>query len=948
LQSVDIPRGDIVRITFIIALLASFFIVVSLAGDAPSAAADGGDVVEVTLITGDTVVVTATAEGRSSYLVRRTGQASITAFDSHTTRHGTYVAPVGHDTAKLDDELFNVDYLIAEGYHREDSLPVIVAAVDAGATRRVTTAIEAYGGTITRRFQAIPMLAAELPFANIGAVSRGLLQAEGTKKIWLDKRVRASLDDSVPLVGAPDVWAAGFRGEGIVIAVLDTGIDATHPDLDDLDDLAHTTDPKVLVAVDYTDDGTPSDLHGHGTHVAGIAAGTGSPPGGTRSGVAPGAYLWNLKVLNHEGVGSESSVIDGIERAALGIDGIPYTGDEADVINMSLGSSFPSSGNDPLSVAADLAVDGGLVVAVAAGNDGPADRTVGVPGVARKVITVGATNDSDEMAGFSSRGPTIDMRLKPDVVAPGVVIIAPGYGTSNYIPKSGTSMATPHVAGAAALVRQAWPGWDPLKVKSALMNTALALPSPSHLDQGAGRIRIDEAVATDLLAMAPSVSFGELFNGSHVTTTLGLLSLSDGSMTVDLTVSTVVDGTPTDIAGIEPSSLVIPAGGGDTITLRVNPDAQDIEGRYEGRVTATYPGGGLTVPFLFELKQSSEIEVTPATLDETTSPLEAVDRTVTIDNTGTGELAFNLRGMGAPLGGGSTERGQRPWGISTAWSNRPDGPRSQVVSDGYEGTLVAGPSGGDLKIIIFDPEGDSEGVPIVDVGRVDGASDGVSLTLQVFFSPDTDVSEAVGYIDLDVDQDPSTGLPISDIGSDFFLSLFLLPTSGMVQVFEADGDYITEVPGTYIGQSIKIQVPLTVLSDDGNLDVNMVLGNEDKPGDWAPDVGHGTVGDDPGLVTWLCFSPATGNVPPGGSQLIVVSMNCLGDLEPGVYTAEIVINSNDLDENPTLVTASLTVETPTAVPSLSTWALVATVLLIGGLLAARTRMSTPGHPASRP
>ena len=269
---------------------------------------------------------------------------------------------------------------------------------------------------VTTHFPYLSMLSATLPLDHIGEITQVLLERTDTEKVWLDKKVHASLDVSVPLVGAPQVWAAGFRGEGIRIAVLDTGIDGTHPDLDDLDDDPATNDPKIIETRNSTNDATAQDTSGHGTHVAGIAAGTGQLSGGLYTGVAPQANLWNLKVLSsRDGQGLTSWIIAGVEFAALGEDGLPGTGDEADIINMSLGEDVQSGALDPLSRKVNWAVDQGLVVVVAAGNDGETDGMFAVtqPAVARKAIAVGASTDGDQIADFSSLGPTLDLRLKP-------------------------------------------------------------------------------------------------------------------------------------------------------------------------------------------------------------------------------------------------------------------------------------------------------------------------------------------------------------------------------------------------------------------------------------------------------------------------------------------------------------------------------------------------------
>jgi serine protease AprX len=172
------------------------------------------------------------------------------------------------------------------------------------------------------------------------------------------------------------------------------------------------------------------------------------------------------------------------------------------VINMSLGGSGSSDGTDALSQTCNVAVSRGIVVCVAAGNEGPMARTVGSPGAATDVITIGATDRRDGVASFSSRGPTRDGRTKPDLCFPGVDIVsARAAGTTmgsplgdHYTAGSGTSMATPHAAGLAALLLQARMGSSPAQIKKALMETALDLGVDANA-QGTGRARAEHALA---------------------------------------------------------------------------------------------------------------------------------------------------------------------------------------------------------------------------------------------------------------------------------------------------------------------------------------------------------------------------------------------------------------------------------------------------------------------
>jgi subtilisin family serine protease len=309
------------------------------------------------------------------------------------------------------------------------------------------------------------------------------------KKVYENREVRLFLSESVPLINASKLWlfldkdGRNITGKNIKIAIVDTGVDYTHPDLGK----CFGSGCKVIGGWDFVNnDPDPMDDNGHGTHCAGIAAAN-----GTLKGVAPDANILAYKVLSAAGSGRESWVIAGVERAVE---------DGANVISMSLGISyyyFENCYDIPLSQVVDNAVDAGVVVVVAAGNEGPDYQTISAPGCAKKVITVGATNKSDSIADFSSRGPHVskyDVIPKPDVVAPGVRInstvptgVCDLCTPSGYISISGTSMATPHVSGLAALLLQAFPSWKPEEIKSSIMLGAIDLGYDSAT-QGSGRI----------------------------------------------------------------------------------------------------------------------------------------------------------------------------------------------------------------------------------------------------------------------------------------------------------------------------------------------------------------------------------------------------------------------------------------------------------------------------
>lgn len=347
----------------------------------------------------------------------------------------------------------------------------------------------------------------ELPLINAFATRvnartlESLVRYDHVGKVWYDRKVTAVLDLASPTVQAPPLWNSGLTGQGVVVAVVDTGIFA-HPDLAG----------RIAAFKDLVNQKTiPYDDNGHGTHVAGDIASNGSQSNFMYRGPAPEAGLVGVKVLDKNGSGTLSAVIEGIQwcvdnRETLGIR----------VLNLSLGSEAtePYTG-DPLCQAVEKAWDAGIVVCAAAGNEGPEPGTISSPGIHPGIITVGASNDmnttgtgDDQVAAFSSRGPTIDGLVKPDVLAPGVDIVslrAPGsmldkqnkeFRTGTwYFTLSGTSMATPVCAGVVAQILQANSSLTPDQVKARLVETASKLGNLDPNTQGAGVINAQEAAS---------------------------------------------------------------------------------------------------------------------------------------------------------------------------------------------------------------------------------------------------------------------------------------------------------------------------------------------------------------------------------------------------------------------------------------------------------------------
>ncbi|HUQ23015.1 MAG TPA: S8 family serine peptidase, partial [Gaiellaceae bacterium] len=434
--------------------------------------------------------------------------------------------------------------------------------------------------------------------------STGIGPLAGVKKIWLDGTVRVALDASVPQIGAPKAWQSGFDGTGITVAVLDTGIDADHPDLAG----------KVLDARNFTDSDTVTDRHGHGTHLASTIVGTGAASGGSRKGVAPGATLINGKVLGDYGSGATSGIIDGMEWA---------TGEKgARIVNMSLGGR-PTDGTDPLSEAVNTLSDRyHALFVIAAGNRGPRTKSVSSPGAATAALTVGAVDKSDVLARFSSRGPRVgDLAIKPEITAPGVAIVAArASGTEMgsavdawYTSASGTSMATPHVAGAAALMLQAHPGWNGEQLKGALVSTATRNSTNTVFEQGNGRVDLARGITSKAFALPGVLNLG-FFAFPHtgrpaITRTVTYMNVSSDQLTLDLSLDAHdQNGTggpaPSGTLALSSGTLTLPANGSASVDVILDTSKGSLDEIYAGALTATQRGGDtvLRTPLTFYLE----------------------------------------------------------------------------------------------------------------------------------------------------------------------------------------------------------------------------------------------------------------------------------------------------------------------------------------------------------
>lgn len=514
-------------------------------------------------------------------------------------------------SGKLDRQLFNITSLVKQGYDDAHTSAIPLIARYTGGTNPTSkgaptgsrkglvikslrgSALKADKKQAGRFWKAIDDDALARSGAEGGAKNAAKNSSSrnsafknaafegGVEKLWLDAKVHASLDRSTAQIGAPEAWKAGDDGNGATVAVLDTGVDATHPDLAG----------KLGEVRNFTDEPTANDGHGHGTHVASTVAGSGAASGGSRKGVAPGARLLIGKVLDDGGSGSYSAIMGGMDWAA-------HSG--ADIVSMSLGGQ-PTDGTDVLSLVLNgLSEETGTLFVVAAGNTG-SDYSVGSPGAAASALTVGAVDRDDKLAPFSSRGPRVgDNGVKPDLTAPGVDIVAArAAGTSMghpvdaaYTAASGTSMATPHVAGAAAILAGRHPDWSGQQLKDALMSTTRTAPDQTVYEQGTGRVDVARSVRQQVRATG-TTTFGSLAPDAGPRQ-VSVTYTNDGDTPVSLTLDTTFDklyGSPAPAGTIgAPAQVTVGAHGTTDVTVTLDAAALP-EGVYSGRLTATSADG---------------------------------------------------------------------------------------------------------------------------------------------------------------------------------------------------------------------------------------------------------------------------------------------------------------------------------------------------------------------
>ena len=396
---------------------------------------------------------------------------------------------------KIDSRLLN---RINNNTDKDENVSIIILSKNIERLKRKKI-LQACNCTIKYKLDIIDAVAVDIPASKIKMLS----QISEVNFIADDSRVTTQMEIVRGSVSCDASEDLGFDGKGIGVAVLDTGV-YPHEDL-----IAEGN--RIVGFKDFVNNHDSAyDDNGHGTHVAGIIAGDGYASKGKYKGIAPKSNIIGVKVMNKDGGGSTSDIVAGMQWVVNNKDKYNIK-----VMSLSLGSDPDlSESEDPLVRGVNAVWSKGIVVVTAAGNSGPDNSTINSPGISNKVITVGCSDskgtidtDDDTIAEFSSRGPTISNKIKPDIVAPGVDVTSlksninykPSDKSSvikekSYLPQSGTSMSTPVVSGAIALLLQKDSSLTPDLIKRKLLKSTKNLKG-SKYEQGRGLINIKELLS---------------------------------------------------------------------------------------------------------------------------------------------------------------------------------------------------------------------------------------------------------------------------------------------------------------------------------------------------------------------------------------------------------------------------------------------------------------------
>jgi subtilisin family serine protease len=564
----------------------------------------------VTLVTGDRVlldragaqirgIVAGPGRDRTQFLRQRVGPDE-------------FVIPA--DAVKLiaggtfDRQLFNVSELATQSRRAtKGSVKLIVRYANESSMRSVnSSAGQEQAISSTARMTAVSAAAGQAPalWRQLkNDVSNGRVQ-----KVWLDSVQRVQLDRSTAQIGAPTVWQAGFTGKDVKVAVLDSGYDGAHPDLKDV-----VVESRSFIEGQRAD----HDPSGHGTHVASTVAGSGAAGGGKYKGVAPGAKLMVGKVCTDDPLARDecptSAILAGMTWAAE---------NGARVVNISLGDYGTAEKTPAEELVDTLTAKTGTLFVAAVGNAG---KRPGSPASADAALAVGAADRADRLAVFSTQGPRVrDKAIKPDLIAPGERITAARSSsmeglTGDYVAMSGTSMATPHVTGAAALVAQAHPDWKAPQIKGALMASAKRIGTP--FQTGSGRVDVAKAVRQSLFAEPGSVSFGEMKwppSPTDIRTqSVTLRNTSATSLSLGLQLA---DAAPGGIFSV-PATVTVPANGTALVTVTATAPASAASGEHTATLVAQTADGSVSARVPIGLVQEPEnYEHTITLLDRAGKP----------------------------------------------------------------------------------------------------------------------------------------------------------------------------------------------------------------------------------------------------------------------------------------------------------------------------------------
>ncbi|HEU5471757.1 MAG TPA: S8 family serine peptidase [Actinophytocola sp.] len=599
----------LVTILAVLALGAVAPPVPAAARPAPPTPAGSGYLGAVTLVTGDHVTVRRVGARLVPVVMPAPGREHV-HFATAGTGEELLVVPndawPALNAGRLDRRLFDVAALLRDGFGdagRSD-LPLIVQGGPAPTGA---------GGTVTQVLSTVDATAVRQPKESTADFWTAHRDAG---RIWLDGLRKPSLDKSVRQIGAPVAWRGGLTGRDVPVAVLDTGIDDTHPDFRG----------RLAAIRNFTADPDGRDLVGHGTHVASTIAGTGRASDGRYTGVAPGARLLIGKVCGGNGC-PESAILAGMEWAAES---------GAKVVNLSLGGP-DTAADDPLELAVNrLSAQHGMLFVVAAGNDGGhGAETVSSPASADAALAVGAVDGQDVLAGFSGRGPRVhDAAAKPEIVAPGVEITAArsrfatlGKRGERYTELTGTSMATPHVAGAAAILAGQHPDWTGARLKAALIGAAQPIDAGAF-DAGAGRVDIATAIHQSVSAEPASVSIGRMSwpHEDDPAVTRTVTYRNTGTTAQPLRLSLVPHGpagapVPDGMFTLSASEITVPAGGSASVAITADTAGPAAEGTFSAHIVAEGAGVRVSTPVAVD-REPESYDLTLRPLDATGTPTD--------------------------------------------------------------------------------------------------------------------------------------------------------------------------------------------------------------------------------------------------------------------------------------------------------------------------------------